>query len=146
MLIADILRDKGSQVETTTAETSLRDAIAVLALKRIGVLVVSSDGRKIDGILSERDIVRGLANESADFSSHAVGDLMTSNVFTCGPDSTVASVMELMDDKQIRHVPVTVKNDLAGVVSIRDILNARLKEADAERKELADYITGAPQA
>ena len=129
MLIADILRDKGSQVETTTAETSLRDAIAVLALKRIGVLVVSSDGRKIDGILSERDIVRGLANESADFSSHAVGDLMTSNVFTCGPDSTVASVMELMDDKQIRHVPVTVKNDLAGVVSIRDILNARLKAA-----------------
>lgn len=146
MLIADILRDKGSQVETTTSDASLKDAIAVLASRRIGVLVVSSDGRKIDGILSERDIVRGLANESADFSAHTVGDLMTSNVFTCGPDTTVASVMELMDDKRIRHVPVTVKNDLAGVVSIRDILNARLKEADAERKELADYITGAPQA
>ncbi len=65
MLIADILRDKGSQVQTTTAETSLREAIAVLASMRIGVLVVSSDGRKIDGILSERDIVRGLANESS---------------------------------------------------------------------------------
>ena len=146
MLIADILRDKGSQVETTTSDASLKDAIAVLASKRIGVLVVSRDGRKIDGILSERDIVRGLANESADFSAHTVGDLMTSNVFTCGPDTTVASVMELMDDKRIRHVPVTVKNDLAGVVSIRDVLNARLKEADAERKELAGYITGAPQA
>lgn len=146
MLIADILRDKGSQVQTTTAGTPLKDAIAVLASKRIGVLVVSSDGRKIEGILSERDIVRGLANESTDFSSHRVGDLMTSNVFTCGPDTTVASVMELMDKKRIRHVPVTVKNELAGVVSIRDIVNARLKEADAERKELANYITGAPQA
>ena len=146
MLIADILRNKGSQVEITTADTPLRDAIAVLASKRIGVLVVSSDGRKIDGILSERDIVRGLASQSTDFSSHTVGDLMTSNVFTCGPDATVASVMELMDDKRIRHVPVTVNNDLAGVVSIRDIVNARLKEADADRKDLADYITGSPQA
>lgn len=146
MLIADILRDKGSQVQTTTADTPLREAIAVLASMRIGALVVSSDGRRIDGILSERDIVRALANESMDFFSHTVGDLMTSNVFTCGPNTTVASVMELMDDKRIRHVPVTVKNDLAGVVSIRDIVNARLKEADAERKELADYISGSPPA
>lgn len=146
MLIADILRDKGSQVQTTTATTSLREAIAVLASKRIGVLVVTHDGRKIEGILSERDIVRGLASESTDFSSYSVGDLMTSNVYTCGPDSTVASVMELMDQKRIRHVPVTVKNELAGVVSIRDIVNARLNEANAERKELADYIKGSPQA
>lgn len=146
MLIADILREKGSQVQTTTAATSLKEAIAVLASRRIGVLVVSADGRRIDGILSERDIVRGLANESTDFSSHTVGDLMTSNVFTCGPDSTVASVMELMDQKRIRHVPVTVKDELAGVVSIRDIVNARLREADAERKELADYIAGSPQS
>lgn len=145
MLIADILRDKGSQVQTTTAGTSLKDAIAVLASRRIGVLVVSSDGRRIDGILSERDIVRGLATESMDFSLQTVGDLMTSKVFTCGPDATVASVMELMDDKRIRHVPVTVRNDLAGVVSIRDIVNARLKEAETERQEMADYIAGSPQ-
>lgn len=146
MLIADILRDKGSQVQTTRATTSLREAIAVLAAKRIGVLVVSSDDRKIEGILSERDIVRGLASESADFSSYTVGDLMTSNVYTCGPDSTVASVMELMSQRRIRHVPVTVKNELAGVVSIGDIVNAQLNEANAERKELADYIAGSPQA
>ncbi|ASJ71372.1 CBS domain-containing protein [Granulosicoccus antarcticus] len=146
MLIADILREKGSQVQTTTAATPLRDAIAVLASMRIGVLVVSGDGRKIDGILSERDIVRGLANESTDFSMQTVGDLMTRNVFTCAPDATVISVMELMDEKRIRHVPVTVKDELTGVVSIRDIVNARLKETDAERKELAGYIAGSPSA
>ncbi|MGQ7847938.1 CBS domain-containing protein [Granulosicoccus sp. 3-233] len=145
MLIAEILRGKGSGVQTTTAEATLQSAIQILASERIGVLVVSGNGRRIDGILSERDIVRGLANESADFSAYKVGDLMTSKVFTCAPDDTVASVMELMDEKRIRHVPVAVANELAGVVSIRDVLNARLREAEAEQKEMAGYIAGSPQ-
>lgn len=145
MLIAEILRGKGSGVQITTAETSLQAAINVLASERIGVLVVSHDGRHIDGILSERDIVRGLANESADFGAYKVSDLMTSKVFTCSPDDTVASVMELMDEKRIRHVPVAVNQELAGVVSIRDILNARIREAEAEQKEMAGYIAGSPQ-
>lgn len=146
MLIAEILRKKGSGVQVTTAETSLQAAIQVLASQRIGVLVVSRDGRGIDGILSERDIVRGLASESADFSSYTVSDLMTSKVFTCAPHDTVASVMELMDEKRIRHVPVAVDGELAGVVSIRDILHARLSEAEAEQKVMAGYIAGSPQA
>lgn len=146
MLIADILRDKGADVQTTTIETPLKEAVGMLAKQRIGALLVSSDGRQIDGILSERDVVRGLANESVNYETHTVGDLMTSNVFTCAPDATVAAVMELMDEKRIRHVPVTVDNVLAGVVSIRDIVNARLKEAEMERQELADYIAGSPGA
>lgn len=146
MLIAEILRKKGSGVETTTAEATLQAAIQVLASQRIGVIVVSKNGRSIDGILSERDIVRGLANESADFGAYTVGDLMTSKVFSCSPEDTVVSVMELMDEKRIRHVPVAVDDELAGVVSIRDILHARLSEAEAERKELAGYIAGSPSA
>jgi CBS domain-containing protein len=146
MLIADILREKGAHVQTTTAETLLKDAIKLLASQRIGALLVSGNGRSIDGILSERDIVRGLANDAIDFSSNTVGDLMTSNVCTCGPEATVSAVMALMDEKRIRHVPVTVNNVLAGVVSIRDIVNARLKEAEMERKELANYIAGSPTA
>lgn len=142
MLIADILRDKGAHVETTTASTLLKDAIKMLASQRIGALLVSDDGRFIDGILSERDVVRALADESIEFSKHKVGDLMTRNVFTCGPDATVISVMELMDEKRIRHVPVTVNDVLAGVVSIRDIINARLIETEDERAELAKYIAG----
>ncbi|MFK8082026.1 MAG: CBS domain-containing protein [Granulosicoccus sp.] len=144
MLIADILREKGAHVETTTSETLLKDAIKLLASQRIGALLVSEDGRTIDGILSERDVVRALADESVEFASQKVADLMTRGVFTCGPDATVVSVMELMDEKRIRHVPVTVNDVLAGVVSVRDIVNARLQEAEMERKELTDYIAGLP--
>lgn len=100
LIIADILRNKGAHVQTITAITPLKEAIRMLAELRIGVLLVSADGRKIDGILSERDIVRGLAAESAEFDSHTVGDLMTTNVFTCAPGSTVVSVMDLMDRSQ----------------------------------------------
>ncbi|MBX2882624.1 MAG: CBS domain-containing protein [Granulosicoccus sp.] len=146
MLIADILRDKGAKVQTTTTATALSEAIRILAQLRIGALLVSEDGRTIDGILSERDIVRALANGESDFMSRTVGDLMTREVFCCAPESSVASVMELMDEKQIRHVPVTVNQVLAGLVSIRDIVNARVREADAERQELADYIVGSPLA
>lgn len=142
MLVADILRNKGGQVQTTTADTVLQQAIDVLSRQRIGALIVSSDGRAIDGILSERDIVRALAKESLDFSHQTVAYLMTSNVYTCGPDSSVADVMELMTSKRIRHVPITLDNRLVGVVSIGDIVNARLKEAEMEHKEMADYIAG----
>jgi len=140
MLIADILREKGAHVETTKSSTRLIDAIKMLATQRIGALLVSEDGRTIDGILSERDVVRALAEDSIEFSERKVGDLMTRGVYTCSPDATVASVMELMDEKRIRHVPVTVNDILAGVVSVRDIVNARLQEAESESAELANYI------
>ncbi len=142
MLIADILRDKGAHVETTTSGTLLKDAIKMLASQRIGALLVSEDGRKIDGILSERDVVRALADDTVEFGERKVVDLMTRGVFTCEPDATIASVMALMDEKRIRHVPVTVNDVLAGVVSIRDIVNARLQEAEMERTEMANYIAG----
>jgi len=143
MLIADILREKGAHVETTTQDTLLKDAVKMLATQRIGALLVSENGRSIDGILSERDVVRALADDSIQFASQKVGDLMTRGVFCCGPDATVISAMELMDEKRIRHVPVTVDDVLVGVVSIRDIINARLKETEEERAELEKYIAGA---
>ena len=146
MLIADILREKGTGVRTTKKDTGLKEAIKMLASLRIGALLISDDGRKIDGILSERDIVRALADEDDDFLSHSVADLMTRDVFSCTPESTVASVMELMDEKQIRHVPVITNQVLFGIVSIRDIVNARVRESEAERLEMAAYIAGSPTA
>ena len=142
MLVADILRNKDGQVQTTTANTVLQDAVNLLAEKRIGALVVSSDGKSIDGILSERDIVRAQAREALDYANQTVAYLMTSNVFTCTPDTTVSDVMELMTNKRIRHVPVIIDDKLAAVVSIGDVVNARLKETEMERKEMADYIAG----
>ena len=144
MLIADILREKGAHVETTTSKVLLKDAIKTLASQRIGALLVSEDGRTIDGILSERDVVRALADDSVQFDAQTVGQLMTRGVFSCAPEDSVNQVMQLMDEKRIRHVPVTVNEILVGVVSIRDIVSARLKEAEAERAELANYIVGAP--
>ncbi len=144
MIIADILREKGAHVQTTTSSTLLKDAVKLLASQKIGALLVSEDGRSIDGILSERDVVRALADESIDFNKLKVSDLMTRGVHTCAPDATVSEVMALMDDKRIRHVPVAVNNVLTGVVSIRDIVNARLREAEAERREMAKYIAGEP--
>lgn len=142
MLIADILRAKGAEVRTVAADATLQEAVETLAASRIGALLISADGQHIDGILSERDIVRRLATAGCDLRSERVADLMVSNVYTCRPEATVAQVMRLMDEKRIRHVPVVVDDDvLAGVVSIRDIVNARVQEAEAERQYMTDYIS-----
>ena len=142
MLIADILRAKGSGVETVAADATLQEAVGILARQKIGALLISRDGRRIDGILSERDIVRRLAADGIDLSNERVVDLMVSDVHTCRPEATVSQVMQLMDDKRIRHVPVVIDDGvLAGVVSIRDIVNARLQEAETERRQMADYIS-----
>jgi len=141
MLIADILRKKGAGVETVDAQATLQDAVQILARRRIGALLISKDGRHIDGILSERDVVRALAQDDIDFATTRVSDLMVTDVHTAAPNASVSQVMELMDDKRIRHVPIVVDgNVLAGVVSIRDIVNARLQEAETEREQMADYI------
>ena len=141
MLIADILRSKGAGVETVAVTATLQEAVRILAGKRIGALLISRDGRHIDGILSERDIVRALAQDDVDFANTSVGDLMVTNVYTADPAATVSQVMALMDERRIRHVPIVVDdNVLAGVVSIRDIVNARLQEAETEREQMADYI------
>jgi len=142
MLIADILRAKGAGVETVAATATLQEAVRILARRRIGALLISQDGRHIDGILSERDIVRALAQDDIDFDTTRVSDLMVTAVHTAEPAATVSQVMALMDEKRIRHVPIVVDgNVLAGVVSIRDIVNARLREAETESAQMADYIT-----
>ena len=142
MLISDILRTKGDAVETVAADATLQEAVGILARQRIGALLISRDGEHIDGILSERDIVRRLAESGTDLADERVENLMVKDVHTCGPEASVAQVMRLMDDKRIRHVPVVVGDGvLAGVVSIRDIVNARLQEAEAERSQMEEYIS-----
>lgn len=142
MLISDILRDKGDTVETVAADATLQDAIGILARQRIGALLISRDGKHIDGILSERDIVRRLADGGIDLAAERVESLMVSDVHTCGPEASVSQVMRLMDERRIRHVPIVVDDGvLAGVVSIRDIVNARLQEAEMERQQMEEYIS-----
>ena len=135
-----ILKNKGTAVETIRPDATIGDATDRLRSKRIGVLVVSANGTTVDGILSERDIVTGLADYGASLLDQRVESFMTKDVKTCSMEDSVHSVMELMTDRRIRHVPVVQNGVLAGIVSIGDAVKNRLHELENEASSLRDYI------
>ena len=141
MHVKSILQSKGHMVETIRPEATIAEAIDILKRKRIGVLVVSTDGRRIDGIISERDIVNGLAEHGASLLDSQVETVMTGEVRTCEPEDTIHEVMELMTDRRIRHIPVTVNDRLVGIVSIGDAVKYRLQELENEATHLREYIS-----
>lgn len=140
MHVKSILQNKGHTVETTRPTATIAEVIDTLRSKRIGVLVVSIDGRSIDGIISERDIVNGLAEHGASLLDNQVESIMTREVRTCTPEDTIHEVMELMTDRRVRHVPVVVNGRLAGIVSIGDAVKFRLHELESEANHLREYI------
>lgn len=140
MNVQSILGAKGSDVATIAADASLRDAIRTLAERRIGALVVSTDGRSIEGIVSERDVVRTVAGSELDGT---VADVMSTEVVTCGCNDGVDRLMSLMTERRIRHLPVVNDaGELSGIVSIGDVVKARLTQLEHENQALADYISG----
>ena len=139
MLIADILREKGAEVTTVDADSTVKDAVSLLVELKIGAVPVSVDGNRLEGIVSERDIVRAVA-EGSDLSTMKIRDLMTVKVHTCSRDSRLSEVMTLMNERRIRHVPVIEDDRLVGILSIRDLVDARLREAEVEREQMAEYI------
>jgi CBS domain-containing protein len=138
--IGQLLRHKGHDVATIDGSRSVRDALALLADRRIGALVVSADGRRIDGILSERDVARGLHEHGAGLLGDPVSSVMTAEVHTCGPGVQLTDLARLMTDERVRHVPVVDEDLLVGIVSIGDVVKARLDELEEERRQLVDYI------
>jgi CBS domain-containing protein len=138
--IRQLLRRKGPDVATIEGSESVRAALALLAEKHIGALVVSADGRRIDGILSERDIARGLHERGTGLLDEPVSGVMTADVHTCPPGEGVHELAQLMTDRRVRHVPVVEDGALVGIVSIGDVVKARLDELETERKQLFDYI------
>ena len=141
MRISDVLRGKGSKVVTVEPGTDVRTLLGVLAEHGIGAVVVSSDGRSIDGIVSERDIVRALAARGATVLSEQVSEIMTGEVQTCGPGAHIDELMRTMTQGRFRHVPVVVDGALAGIVSIGDVVKRRVDELESERDSLSRYIT-----
>ena len=141
MRISDVLRAKGTKVVTVPPDTTVRRLLAVLAEHRIGAVVVSGDGRSIDGIASERDIVRALAQRGAAVMSEPVTAIFTAEVRTVTPETSVEQVMRLMTELRVRHAPVEAGGELAGIVSIGDVVKNRIDELETERTALADYIT-----
>jgi CBS domain-containing protein len=138
--ITQLLRRKGSDVATVDGAESVRTALALLADHGVGALVVSADGRAIEGIVSERDVVRALHERGADLLTEPVSSVMTAEVVTCGPGVGVEELARTMTDHRVRHVPVVDGGVLVGIVSIGDVVKARLDELESERAQLVDYI------
>jgi CBS domain-containing protein len=136
-----ILNTKGTHASVVAPDTKISGLIEALALEEVGALVVSADGTTIDGIISERDIVRGLQEYGPSVLDHPVRDLMTKDVVTCTADDPVAGVMAIMDARSIRHVPVVDEGLLAGIITIRDIVKLRLDEVQSETNAMRDYIS-----
>ena len=142
MNVETILRSKGGAVTTVAPRATIRDAVALLRRERIGALVVSG-GARVEGILSERDIVHGLADRGAPLLDATVEELMTRRVFTCTPRDSVGDLMAMMTERRIRHIPVLKDGALAGIVSIGDVVKHRLDEIEYEASSLRSFIAGA---
>ena len=141
MLIEHILATKGPDVVTLRSDASVTDAVARLKQFRIGAIIVSDDdGVTATGILSERDIVRALAESGAAALERRVAEVMTSEVHTCPPTATLEDLMEAMTARRIRHIPVVADGRLVGVVSIGDVVKHRVGELSTEARTLHDYV------
>ena len=143
MLIEHILRRKGRDVVPVAAVDPVTAAIGVLGERNIGAVVVTADDGRIVGILSERDVVRALAQEGPGALQRTVGDLMTTEVTTCALQSTTDELMAVMTDQRIRHIPVVdAERTLVGIVSIGDVVKTRIGELETETETLHDYLSG----
>lgn len=141
MNVRSILERKGADVATIDGSASLADAAARLRDLGVGALVVSPDGATIVGIVSERDVVRAAAAHGASALGRAVESVMSASVTTCRPTDAVPRLMELMTEHRIRHLPVVDDGgNLCGIVSIGDVVKARLGELEDENRVLADYL------
>lgn len=142
MLIEHILATKGHDVVTVQRSDLVARVVTVLQEHRIGAVIVSDDGgASVCGIVSERDVVRALADDGAGVLDRTVEEVMTAEVFTCDPSASLEDLMATMTDKRIRHIPVVASGKLVGVVSIGDIVKHRVGELAQEAQALHDYVT-----
>ena len=140
MRIADILRSKGPAVATVTETTTVAALLTELEVRNIGAMVVIGPGGVV-GIVSERDVVRKLHEDGPELLGRSVGDIMSVDVVTCRPEDPIDDLAALMTNNRVRHVPVLDNGQLAGIVSIGDVVKFRLEELQAERQQLQAYIT-----
>ncbi|MBO1077602.1 CBS domain-containing protein [Roseomonas haemaphysalidis] len=144
MVIANILRSKGSTVVSVDPGDSAAEIARVLARHRIGAVLVRDPSGKVLGIVSERDIVRAIAEDPARLPGLMAGALMTQVLHTVGPRSLIVEALAMMTDRRVRHLPVLEEDGrLAGMVSIGDLVKARIAEAEMEATELRHYVSTA---
>jgi CBS domain-containing protein len=141
MKVSNLLTTKGHEVSTISQERTVTDAIALLKERGIGALVVTGQKAPLVGILSERDVVRALATSGEKALNLKVSQLMSHDVVTCSESTELNELMTTMTERRIRHVPVVDEGHLVGLVSIGDIVKARLDELEHEKKDLLDYVS-----
>lgn len=142
MRITDILSTKGSKVVHIAPEAPVAELVSLLKQHNLGAVVVSPDGRTLVGIASERDVIRRLVTGTG-FLEGPVSSIMTSDVHTCSPSDTVESLMTVMTDRRIRHVPVVNdRQELTGIVSIGDLVKSQISQLQFERDQLQGYVSG----
>jgi CBS domain-containing protein len=142
MHIHEVLKNKGDHVVTVSPDMTVRDLVATLAEHNIGAVVASTADEPLAGIVSERDIVRGLVSGPGVLDA-SISEIMTSDVRTAEPAATVEDLMRLMTDHRIRHVPVVSDGALLGIVSIGDVVKSRIGELEFERDQLESYVSNA---
>jgi CBS domain-containing protein len=140
MKVASILKAKGTHVETTRRDTTLYTVVWDLKLKGIGAFVVSEDGTTILGLISERDIVRGLTEHGTQLLALPVSQVMISPAVTCTPEDSITAVMAQMTRHRVRHLPVVDRGKLCGIVSIGDVIKYRLDELQMEANILRETL------
>jgi CBS domain-containing protein len=140
--ITDVLRRKGDLVVTIKPDETVHALLDALAQYKVGALVVSSGDGRVDGIVSERDVVRRLQSHGAAMLDLPVRSIMTTEVHTCSTDDSIEDLMVMMTERRFRHVPVVVDERLVGIVSIGDVVKHRIGELQSERDHLTAYITG----
>lgn len=140
--VSVILERKGNEVVTIHPDAMVLAVADALHKHGIGALVVSADGQTPDGMVSERDLVRELARLGTGAVKRSVGEIMSTDLTTCTPDTTIDELMGLMTDRRIRHVPVLADGQLCGIVSIGDIVKNRMGELEVEKQSLEEYVTG----
>ncbi|MGA0542704.1 CBS domain-containing protein [Neotabrizicola sp. VNH66] len=143
MLVSQILKSKPTAgVITIAPEATIAEAVALLSGRKIGAVIVSGDGQRAQGILSERDIVRALGQSGAACLNDSVGSLMTSRLVSCQRGDEAQEVLQKMTDGRFRHMPVIEGGELVGLISIGDVVKARLEELHAEKDALEGMIKG----
>ncbi len=142
MLVKQILKNKAGSVVTIKPGASVSEAAEMLAARRIGALVVSSDGETVQGILSERDIVRELGKRGTACLKDSVEAVMTRSIYGCTPEDKADNVLDTMTKRRFRHMPVMEGKRMIGVISIGDVVAARLSELQLEKDALTGMIMG----
>jgi CBS domain-containing protein len=140
MRISDVIRSKGDLVVTISPEQTVKTLIDRLDEHGIGALVVSNDGKTIEGIVSERDVVRRLHRDGAAVLEQTVADIMTADVKTAAPEDNIEDTARVMTQARVRHLPIVSGGELVAIISIGDVVKHRIDELQVERDQLVDYI------